>query len=515
MRREEIEFLPGALADRAVARILAETSADETLYPQVLEGIGESLGWELGLIWEAPASGDGPLICAEVWCSPSAGDGAAEFAATSLHTVLERSEGLPGQVWNTGEASWIVDFSAHTEFPRAERAAATGMRSAICSPVISASGILGVIEFFSSSTREPDAELLAAMASLGSQIGQVVERRRAESRAREAGEHHQAIVDAALDCIITIDEDGRVLEFNPAAERTFGYGEAEAVGRDMSELIVPPALRERHREGFARCVREGTGALLGHRIEITGMRQDGSEFPVELTITRIEVPGAPRFTGFVRDITERHLAEAELRASRARIVEAGDEARRRIERDLHDGAQQRLVNVSLGLRLARAQVEQSPGETAELLEDALQELTLATSELRELARGIHPAVLSDGGLEPAIAGLVSGSQTRVRMEEVTGERFPPSVESAAYFVVAEALTNVARYAEASEAAVAVRRDGDRLRVEVRDDGRGGADPDGGSGLRGLADRLAALGGELSVESPPGEGTTVIASIPCA
>jgi signal transduction histidine kinase len=217
----------------------------------------------------------------------------------------------------------------------------------------------------------------------------------------------------------------------------------------------------------------------------------------------------------VRDITERHLAEAELRASRARIVEAGDEARRRIERNLHDGAQQRLVNVSLGLRLARAQVEQSPGEAAELLEDALDELKLATSELRELARGIHPAVLSDGGLEPAIAGLVSGSQTRVRMEEVTAERFPPSVEAAAYFVVAEALTNVARYAEATEASVAVCREDGRLRVEVRDDGRGGADPDGGSGLRGLADRLAALGGELSVESPPGEGTTVIASIPCA
>jgi PAS domain S-box-containing protein len=429
--------------------------------------------------------------------------------------VLDRSRGLPGQVWESGEADWIVDFSAHDEFPRAARAAATGMRSAICSPVRSAGGILGAIEFLSSRTREPDAELLEAMASLGSQIGQVVERRRAEARAREEGERHEAIVNAALDCIITIDQRGCVLEFNPAAEKTFGYSAADAVGRDMSELIVPPALRERHRQGFARCVEKGGGTLLGTRVEITGMRADGSEFPVELTITQIDVPGAARFTGFVRDITERRRAEEELRASRTRIVEATDEARRRIERDLHDGAQQRLVNVGLGLRLAHAQLGESPSETGVLLEDAMRELGRATSELRELARGIHPAVLTDGGLEPAIAGIVSGSQLDVRIEEVTSKRFAPSVEATAYFVVAEALTNVTRYAEATQASVSVCCQGDRVVVEVRDDGRGGADPDKGSGLRGLADRLASLDGELSVDSPPGEGTSVRASIPCA
>ena len=517
MKSGEIESRPVALADRAVAHILAETAADEEgLYPRVLQAIGRTLDWDLGVIWEAPPSGEGSLTCLDVWCSPAAGEGVAQFAATSLHTVLGSAEGLPGLVWASGEPSWIVDFSAHADFPRAQSAAATGMRSAICSPLRSAGGILGVIEFFSARTREPDAEVLEAMASLGSQIGQFVERRRAETRAREAGERHRAIVDAALDCIITIDEDGRVLEFNPAAERTFGYPAGDAVGREMAELIVPPSLRERHRAGFARCVREGTGTMLGRRIEITGMRQDGSEFPVELTITRIEVPGAPRFTGFVRDITERRRAEAALRASRTRIVEAADEARRRIERDLHDGAQQRLVNVSLGLRLARTQLANDGGDdSGELLDDAMEELTRATQELRELARGIHPAVLTDGGLEPAIAGLVSGARMRVRVDEVPSERFAPSVESAAYFVIAEALTNVARYADASQASVAVRCQDSHVLVEVRDDGRGGADPESGSGLRGLADRLAALEGELTVESPPGEGTTVRATIPCA
>ena len=514
MRARETDCGPAELADRTVARILAETAAEEQLYAQVLEAMGQALGWDLGAIWEASEAGDA-LVCADVWCSPSAGPGAAEFASITRETDMRRSQGLPGRVLATGEPHWVVDFALEEDFPRARSAAATGMRSALCSPIRSAGGILGAIEFFSSRAREPDDDLLAAMAALGSQVGQVVERRRAQSRARVAADLHQAIVDAALDCIITIDEAGRVLEFNPAAQTTFGYTSEEAVGREMAELIVPPSLRERHRAGFERCVRTGNGGLLGNRVEVTGMRADGSEFPVELTITRIDVPGAPRFTGFVRDITERKRAESDLRASRARIVDAADEARRRIERNLHDGAQQRLVNVGLGLRLAHTQLGESPSESGVLLEDAMRELTRATAELRELARGIHPAVLTDGGLEPAVAGLVSGSKTQVRIAEMPRERFSPSVEATAYFVVAEALTNVARYAGASEAEVKVRREDGRLLVQVRDNGHGGAQPDKGTGLRGLTDRLAAVGGELSVVSLDGEGTIVRAEIPCA
>jgi PAS domain S-box-containing protein len=322
-------------------------------------------------------------------------------------------------------------------------------------------------------------------------------------------------VAAALDCIITIDDRGRVLAFNPAAEHTFGYTADEAIGREMAELIVPPSLRERHREGFARCVKIGGGALLGKRVEITGMHADGHEFPVELTITRVGVPGPPRFTGFVRDITERRLADDELRASRRRIVEAGDAARRRIERDLHDGAQQWLVNLGLTLRMARGQLGKDPDQARTLIEEALDDLEHATSELRELARGIHPAVLSDGGLAPALRALVKAAKVPVDLAAVPAERFEQQVEAAAYFVVAEALTNVVRYSGASAATVGLMRDDGLLLVEVRDDGRGGADPERGSGLRGLDDRVAALDGTLELVSPPGEGTIIRASIPCA
>jgi signal transduction histidine kinase len=200
----------------------------------------------------------------------------------------------------------------------------------------------------------------------------------------------------------------------------------------------------------------------------------------------------------------------ELRASRARIVEAGDAERRRLERDLHDGAQARLVALAVLLRAARNRAD---GELAAMLDRALEELQTSLSELRELARGIHPAVLTDRGLEAAIEALASRAPVPVTVDADSDDRLPGPVESAAYFVVSEALTNVAKYAQATSATVAVRRENGHVVVEVTDDGIGGADATHGSGLRGLADRVAALDGKLSLESPAGRGTRVHAEIP--
>ena len=202
----------------------------------------------------------------------------------------------------------------------------------------------------------------------------------------------------------------------------------------------------------------------------------------------------------------------DLRAASARLVAAGDAARRRIERDLHDGAQQRLVSLSVTLNLARRHAE--PGSrTAALLDSAVAELTAGLSELRELARGIHPPVLTERGLDPALEGLAARAPLPVTLSASLGERLPPAVEAAAYFVVMEALTNVAKYASATAAEVTVQRTDGHVVIDVTDDGVGGADPAGGSGLAGLADRVAALGGRLEIESPPGGGTVVRAQMP--
>ena len=205
----------------------------------------------------------------------------------------------------------------------------------------------------------------------------------------------------------------------------------------------------------------------------------------------------------------------ELRASRARIVQAADDERRRLERDLHDGAQQRLVALALNLKLAQSSFDADPDSVRGLLSDAIEELTEATAELRELARGIHPAILTDRGLDAAVNALAGRAPVPVEVGAIPAERLAPPVESTAYFVVAEALTNVARYSQASYAEVEIGRDNGKLVVEVRDDGVGGADPKRGSGLRGLADRVASVDGRLTITSEPGAGTIVHAEIPCA
>jgi signal transduction histidine kinase len=204
----------------------------------------------------------------------------------------------------------------------------------------------------------------------------------------------------------------------------------------------------------------------------------------------------------------------ELRASRHRIVEAGYAERRRVERDLHDGAQQRLMALTMTLRLAREKLDAEPAASAELLDEAMEELAAATAELREFARGIHPVVLSDRGLAAALGGLAERSPVPVEIAAAPGERLPMPIESAAYFVVAESLTNVARYSGADSATVRVERRNATLVVVVPAEGAGGADPEAGTGLRGLADRVAALDGSFVVRSEAGRGTTVEARIPC-
>jgi signal transduction histidine kinase len=203
----------------------------------------------------------------------------------------------------------------------------------------------------------------------------------------------------------------------------------------------------------------------------------------------------------------------EVRASRARIVAAGDEERRRLERDLHDGAQQRLLALGLALQLARSELPERTASADELLAEAEQELHEALDELRELARGIHPAILTDGGLAPALRTLAERVPLPVDVEAVE-RRLPPAVETAAYFIVSEALANVVKHAHATHARVTLRAEDETATVTVEDDGVGGADAAHGSGLRGLQDRTQTLGGRLSVESAPGAGTRVQAVLPC-
>ena len=659
-----------------MSRVLASAAGEPEAYLQLLAAVGESLAWDVGAVWEPDGAA---LTCRSVWTAQRVV--ADEFVAESRAVQLGAGEGLPGRVWAGQEPAWIADVASDPSFPRAASAAAAGLCSAFAFPVRGTTGLLGVIEFFVSERRELDDDLLNTMSSLGSQIGQFVERCRAQQAVLESDARKTAILNAAFDCVVTMDHLGYVVEVNAATERTFGYTAGEMVGRELALLIVPPALRAAHREGLARYIATGHGRVINHPIELPGMRADGSEFPVELAITRPDLPGPPLFCGYMRDVTERRRAEqalrrladeqaalrrvatavaaerdpgevfglvteevgrllnaqtsnmvryegngtatvvggwsdgdvgsvpvgdtlamdgetaaarvwrtgrpervdsyeeltgtlaerlrelgfrsavaapvtlggglwgavivssvhpepfpegaeqriadfaelaaqavanaqarADLAASRARIVEAGDAERRRLERNLHDGAQQRLVSLALNLRLAARRCADDP-ESHAAFERAGEELAQALEDLRELARGIHPAILSQRGLEPAIQALADRAPLPVTITVGLDDRLPEPVEAAAYYVVAEALTNAARYANASEVRVQVSRSDGLAYIEVSDDGIGGAGARRGSGLRGLADRVEALGGRLVLDSPEGAGTTVRAEMP--
>jgi PAS domain S-box-containing protein len=356
--------------------------------------------------------------------------------------------------------------------------------------------------------------LLRAEAALRGQADRerdIAQARAAELTASEA--RQRAVLEAALDAVVSIDEHGRVTYVNSAFEQTFGYQAQDVLGRELAEVIVPPSLREAHRRGFTRYLRTSEPRILDKRIELAAMRADGSEFPAEVTVTRTGVPGETAFTGYVRDITERKRAQQELMASRARLVTASDAARRRVTRDLHDGAQQRLVTTLINLQLAERKWESSPDRARELLGLAVQDARRGIEDLREIAAGIHPAILTQSGLAAAISSLAARLPIPVELS-VPDRRLPGPVEASAYFFCSEGLTNVVKHAQATCAWVRVEIGDGQCAIEVRDDGVGGARPRSeSSGLTGLGDRIGAINGTMDILSPASGGTVLRAVIP--
>jgi PAS domain S-box-containing protein len=290
----------------AVARVLTEATSVADATQRVLGSIGGTLGWRFGAVWETEPDGRS-IRCRETWRAPGARADAFDEASRELS--FEPGVGLPGRVWRSGEPAWLRDVTADTNFPRAAVAAECGVHGAFAFPISSSRGVIGVVEFFTEDVAEPDAYLLDLMTTIGHQLGMHMERTRAEEAVRHSEARKTAMLEASIDAIVSMDHRGRVVEFNAAAERTFGYSADEAVGREMAELIVPPQLRDSHRDGLRRYLATGEPHVLGRRIEIVAMRADGREFPVELTITRIELDGPPMFTGFIRDISARKRRE--------------------------------------------------------------------------------------------------------------------------------------------------------------------------------------------------------------
>jgi signal transduction histidine kinase len=296
------------------------------------------------------------------------------------------------------------------------------------------------------------------------------------------------------------DLDG--LSIARGVQQTGGPVRVDSFGQDTGAIA-----REARAVGIRASV--GCPIVVAGRLwgVIAASRKREDPFPPD---TEAQIAG---FTELVATAVANAQAHAELTASRARIVATADQTRRRIERDLHDGAQQRLVSSALRLRGAAAAIPPELGEVHRELAGVEAELDEVLGDLRELSRGIHPSILSEGGLGPALRNLARRSSVPVELRVGMEGRLPERVEVAAYYVVAEALTNVAKHAGASVVRVDVDTDDGLVRLDIRDDGVGGADPARGSGLVGLKDRVEATGGTLRVESHPGQGTCLLAELP--
>lgn len=326
---------------------------------------------------------------------------------------------------------------------------------------------------------------------------------------RQSEQRLAALLDAIPDQMIRFTRDGKFVgpdDSDPGSPAKYPGGFS---GRRLHGVIFADA-RVPALEAARQALDTGELQAFDFSPELTDGRRN-----LEV---RVAPSGRDEVTAIIRDFTVQRAAEEEVRRSRVRIVEAADAARRKLERDLHDGAQQRLVSLSLMLRMLRNRLA-GPGasndEAIAAADAASAELRTAAHELRELARGIHPAVLTEAGLGAAINGLAGRSAVPAVVSLVPDRGLPAAVEATAYFIVSEALANIAKYSSATAASISVERDEAALRVVVGDDGVGGADESRGTGIRGLHDRVNALGGRLTVDSPPGQGTLLVAEIPIA
>ena len=303
-------------------RVLAGAATDQQAVNGVLCELASSLDARLATLWLIDET-TGLLRVADDW-APA--DEAAELRRVSRRLTFAPGVGLPGRVFDTLVAAAVEDVAVEMDFPRADVVLKSGLRSAVAVPLLSPEGPLGVIELFS---RTPEWLLpgLDDVSRAGVQLGAYLGRRRVEQRLRASEEAGASIVAAALDCVVTMDHRGRVVDFNPAAERTFGYARDETIGELLADLIIPPGLRDAHQRAVSAFLTHRRPTILGQRLELVGMRADGSTFPVELTVTRLGTQEPPVFVGFLRDITERQAAEEQLE----RLLEREQAARRRAE----------------------------------------------------------------------------------------------------------------------------------------------------------------------------------------
>ena len=324
MERRQADVETRLAAQHALTRELLASDTVEQAAPVYLSAVGTLLRWDAGALWELPQR-DRILHFVHGW---QAGTLDLETLWSESRTLrLGRGTGLPGRAWERGEIVWVDELQGEQALPRGDLFAELGLKGALAIPVPVGppEKVLGVAEFYTTAPSPFDDELMGLLIGFTDQLAMFMTRRRAESALRDSEALKSAMLASAYDCVIGMNHLGLVIEFNEAAEETFGYSRDEVMGQELAELLIPPELRERHRQGLARYLETGESRILNERIELTAMHSDGSPIPVELAVTRSPDSDPPIFTGYVRETSDRVEAER-IRAHLAAVVQDTQEA---------------------------------------------------------------------------------------------------------------------------------------------------------------------------------------------
>jgi PAS domain S-box-containing protein len=504
--------------ESAVNNIIAEEVSLTLAAPRILRAVCMSTGWDIGALWRVDAEA-ARLRCIGVWRRPSIE--ATQFEARTMEFVFAAGEGLPGRVWQNGSASWVTDLNMDANFPRHSIAARDGVQSGAGFPILAGMESLGVMEFFSLQTREVDAELLEMMSHIGIQIGQLIERKRAEEALRESEDRFRTLAETASDAIITIDEGSNIIFVNPATEGIFGYTVEEMTGANLV-MLMPEYLRHLHQQGLNRYVATGRRHMAWESIELPGLHKSGREIPLELSFGEFTKNGKRYFTGIARDITERKRAEEVLRRTREERLLELELVRKRIASDLHDDIGSSLTQISLLSEVVTRSVgkEDSPlRQPLSMIASSSRELVDAMSDI---VWAINPQKDHLSDLTQRMRSLASEVFTtsdvkfRFSAPVVEGDiRLGASIRREVFLIFKESLNNLVKHSGCREAEIEFHLSADALYLRVSDNGKGFdlAQDNDGHGLASMRERSRAMGGTLEMASADREGTTMTLRVP--
>ena len=473
----------------AVGDALARAPDITAAAPAVVRALCEHLEWQVGTLWLLDA-GQARLRCIALW--NHSGLTAPAFERATREMTFASGVGLPGRVLASGRPAWIENVVEDVNFPRADVAREEGLHSAFGFPICLGDETLGVIECFNRTIVPPDPDLLRTMSTVGNQVGQFMGRKREEEAVAQQQRRTSAIVDTALDAVIGMSHTGEITEFNPAAVRTFGYARAEVIGRDLADVLIPPRLREQHREGLARYLRTGAGAFIDQRVETTASTAEGREFPVEIAITRVSHDDPPTFTGFVRDLTARVHAEREreellTREARARreaesANRAKDEFLATLSHELRTplnaivGWTRMLLDGSLDPRSSRHALEvidRNAQLQAQLVADILDVSRIITGGLRLDMRPVDLGSVIGAALD-AVRPAAAAKDVRLTSRFADSPRLVHGDPQRLQQVIWNLLSNAVKFTESGGTVTVELSQVETRRVQVRvtDDGAG-------------------------------------------